>query len=333
MHAAMIYAGLRLRHYLGEAGQALLRHWQWLLLVGLLVPGSALAVLAGPAAMIEALPHAGPGAIAAWLLVAAAWILPQRAAVRGGSFAGWTGTLPLALAVRVTADIVVLAMADVLLVPILVLVAARGGAGLLLSLLPVLALTLAVQWIVVRLPLPSGRGVLRALPLPPMLRTSFGALAERPLATAARIGMAWLIVLGAAILALALGFDARALPVAVVALALVAVMLAGLYRTLHEARRPMAAWLATLPLGPWHAAIHDTFAVLSFAMPPALGLLVWFGVLDPVALWPLLAIAAAYCGLVALLRQPVVRGGRLGAVLTALIAAGWAGSAIAMVLK
>lgn len=333
MNATMIYAGLRLRHYLREAGKALLRHWQWLLLVGLLVPGSALAVLNGPAAAIEALPHAGPGAIAVWLFMAIAWILPQRAAVRGGSLAAWARALPLSLAARIAADFVVLAMSDVLLVPMLALVAARSGAGLLLSLTPVLALTLAVQWIVVRLPLPPGRGVLRALPLPPTLRASFGALAERPLASGARIGTAWLIVLGAAILALALGFDARALPVAVVALALVAVLLAGLYRTLHDARRPMAAWLASLPLAPRHAAVHDTLAVLSFAIPPALGLLVWFGALDPVALLPLLAIAAAYCGLVALLRQPVVRGGRLGAILTALIAAGWAGSAIAMVLK
>jgi hypothetical protein len=329
----MIYAGLRLRHYLRESGQALLRHWQWLLLCGLLVPGSVLAVLAGPAAAIEALPQVGPGAIAVWLIAAAAWILPQRTAVRGDGFAAWAGALPLPIVVQVAADLVVLIAADVLLVPMLGMALMRNGPGLLVSLTPVLGLTLAAQWATVHLPLPSGHGVLRALPLPSAQRTSLGALAEKPLASGARIVMAWLTVAGAVALIGALGFDERALPVAVVALAVMAVMLAGLFRILDEARQPMAEWIATLPVGPWHAATQDTVTVLSLAFPPALGLLVWFGALDPAALLPLLVIVAAYCGLLAMLRPVVVRGGRFGVVVSSAIAAGWTGGALAMVLN
>jgi hypothetical protein len=162
---------------------------------------------------------------------------------------------------------------------------------------------------------------------------SLGALVELPLPAITRIAAALGFAGLAGAFAAAVHFDARALPAAIVGLALAALVLAGLFRLLRDTHRPMAAFLATLPLPRWHLAAGDLRLVLTIGLVPPLMLLVWFGVLDAAVLLPLLAVTIAYLGLLALLRLPALWGGRLGAMLAALIAAGWAGSAIAMVLR
>jgi hypothetical protein len=332
----MLRAYLRLRFYFATTGGALLRHWQWLLLAGLLVPGSALTILLVPAEAVAALSRAGAWSVAGWTaigLAAALWVLPQRAAIRGGPLAPYAATLPLPTPTRIFVDLAVLLAADLLLVALLAVAAARGWPALLPELLGVPALALLVQWAVLQAPPLAAHRIVRRLPVSPPTRIRLGALVELPLPAITRIAAALGFAGLAGAFAAAVHFDARALPAAIVGLALAALVLAGLFRLLRDTHRPMAAFLATLPLPRWHLAAGDLRLVLTIGLVPPLMLLVWFGVLDAAVLLPLLAVTIAYLGLLALLRLPALWGGRLGAMLAAFIAAGWAGSAIAMVLR
>jgi hypothetical protein len=168
--------------------------------------------------------------------------------------------------------------------------------------------------------------------LPPALRIQLQILTEQPVATGGRLALTLLVVAAAAAIAMAFHFDSRALPASIVALAAIGLVLGGLYRLLRDAHAPVRAFLATLPLPPRYWLLRDLLLVVALGCVPLLMLLVWFGLFDLAALGALLLLAPAYLGLLALLRLPLAWGSRFGAMLAALIAAGWAGGAIAMVL-
>jgi hypothetical protein len=329
-----IQAPARLRHYAEASGRLLLRQWQGVLLCGLLVAGQATTVLMLPATLLAGLARSGNAGGAVLLAgLAALWIVPQRRQVRGSQMAGYAATLPVPRPVRLLLDLTVLLLADALGVLELVLAASVGGMSALPGLAALLMLVLAVQLAVLHLALPDPRRMLRRLPLPGGLRTNLQALAEQPASSGARLLVTVTIAAGAAALATAFQFDVRALPVAVVALALSGFVLADFYRVLNAAHAPIRAYLATLPLGRHTLLLRDMATVLLLGSVPFLMLTVWFGVFDPASLFAFGLLALAYAGLLALLRLPMLGAGGLGAMLAALMAAGWAGSAIAMVLK
>ena len=335
MHSLYLAAApMRLRHYAEAGGRAMLRQWQGMLILGLLVVGQATTILMLPAAMLAGLVRS-PNAVGVATLLAAAmlYVLPQRAVLRGGGMRGYAATLPIPGPVRLLLDATVLLLADALLVLELVLAAAIGGMGTLPGLMGLLFAVLAVQLVMLRLTLPDPRRAVRALPLPALLRTNLQVLAERPMTNGGRYLVALAAAAAGAAIATAFHFDGRALPVAIGALALSGFVLADFYRLLREAHAPIRAFLATLPVSPRSLMTRDVVTVLCLGAVPYLMLAVWFGAFDPGSLVAFGLLAVAYAGLLAVLRLPMLRGGQLGAMLAALIAAGWAGSAIAMVLK
>jgi hypothetical protein len=324
----------RLRYYAEVSGRVFLRQWQGMLLLGLLVIGQATTILMIPAALLAQMVRTGSATgLVALVLLGALWVLPQRRHIRGGAFSPYAATLPLDAVTRALLDLTVLLLADALLLLEVVLALTSGGAGMLPGLLGALGLVLAAQMAVLHAPLPDPRRIVRTMPFPPPLRLQLHALAEHPVS----IGMRGLVAIGLAALAAAIAtafhFDPRAVPVAIGALALIGFVLADFYRLLRDAHAPMRAYLATLPLAPHHLLLRDVLTVLLAGAVPFLMLAVWFGVFDPGSLFAFAGLAVGYALLLAALRLPVLRGGRLAAMLAAILAAGWAGGAIAMVLR
>lgn len=327
-------AAARLRHYAEASGLLLLRQWQALLLLGLVAVGQATTILMLPASGLAGLAQGlDPFNLLTLMLLAVLFVLPQRAALSGGSLDGFTRTLPIPAPVRLLLDATVLLLADGLLLLELGLAVTMGGAPAIPGLLGILMLVLAAQLVALHVPLPDPRRVVRHVPLPPLLRADLQALAEHPASSGSRLLVALLAAAGAAAIATAFQFDPRALPVAIAGLALAAFILADFYRLLRDAHAPIRAFIATLPLPAHHLLLRDLLTVLTLGALPYLTLAVWFGVFDPGSLLAFALLAVAYAGLLAALRLPVLRGGHLGAMLAALLAAAWAGSAIAMVLK
>jgi len=330
----LVHAPARLRHYAELSGRAALRQWQGMLLLGLLVVGQATTIFMLPALLLV---HLARGesltGVIVLALFAGLYVLPQRPALRGGALAPFAATLPVSRLTRVLLDLTVLLAADALLLLELGLALSLGGLPALPGLLSLLVLVLLVQLLTLHLRLPHPRMIARRLPVPSMLKPNLQALAEHPAGTGGRL----LVAIGLAALAVAAAtafqFDARAVSVAIGALALIGVVLADLYRVLYAAHAPIRVFIAALPLSPHHLLLRDLLTVLLFGSVPFLILVAWFGVFDPGSLAAFALLAIAYTGLLAALRWPVLRGGGLGAMLAAILAAGWAGSAIAMVLK
>lgn len=330
----LIQAPARLRHYAETSGRAILRQWQGMLLFGLLVIGQATTILMVPATLLAHLARGDslPG-IVVLALLSALYVLPQRDVLRGGPFESYLATLPIPQLTRLLLDLTVLAVADALLLLELILALTIGGPSIVAGVVGLLVLVLATQLAALYVPLPDPSRLANALPLPRMLRPNLQALAEHPSSTVGRLLIAIGLATLAAAIATAFRFDARAVSAAIAALALIGFVLADLYRVLFAAHAPIRAFLATLPLSPHHLLLRDLLTVLLLGSVPFLMLAVWFGVFDPGSLALFALLAFAYAGLLAALRLPVLRGGGLGAMLAAILAAGWAGSAIAMVLK
>jgi len=324
----------RLRYFAEISGRVFLRQWQGMLLLGLLVVGQATTILMIPATLLAQMVRGGSvTSLVAVVLLGVLWVLPQRRHILGGTFAHYAATLPLGTVTRTLLDLTVLLLADALLVLELGLAVAVGGVGLLPGMLGTLTLVLLVQLAVLHAPLPDPRRVFRAVPFPPSLRLQLHALAEHPVGVGTRSVVAVGLAALAAIIATAFHFDTRAVPVAIGALALIGFVLADFYRLLRDAHAPVRAYLAALPLSPHHLLLRDVLTVLLVGAVPFLMLVVWFGVFDPGSLLVFAGLAIGYAALLAILRVPVLRGGRLAAMLAALLAAGWAGGAIAMVLR
>jgi hypothetical protein len=113
---------LRLRWYVKASGRALLRHWQWLVLAALFIPGlPILSLLALSGQLVSAMVMPGGpflahlGGLAGLHAIAILWILPQRQNLRGGAFTNFASTLPTSPHLRRAVDLTVLALADLLL--------------------------------------------------------------------------------------------------------------------------------------------------------------------------------------------------------------------------
>ena len=398
----------RLHGYARATGRALRRHWQWLLVAGLLVPGGApvRAVLRALAYPLRALLIPGHGLIwhLGYILIlqvaASTWVMPLRRHIEGDRFMQYAATLPLTPAIRRSVDLTLLILANsVLLVPAGVALgasAARIGMGGLYSVVALgvlLGVSLVVQWAVLqrrwiilsgvvladlalglsltlegaigswltlalacasapaalalRRPRPAvpdrrqllprdrpGCGTLPWRWFPADLRLQGKALAaQQPAAAVVRIGLVLGLALATDRLMQIFRFDVRSLPVAILAMAAIALVLAGIYRTLQLAHTAMRFYLATLPLGKRYWPVRDILFVTLLGLVP-LGVLLAPLMIHRLAPLPTLALLAlADLALLALLRLPSAWGGRQAVLLGVLLAGAWSGAAIAAVTR
>ncbi len=165
------------------------------------------------------------------------------------------------------------------------------------------------------------------------LRVQCKVLGAHPGLTAMRLATALGLAAGTARLIMIFDLDDRSVPTTILAMAVIALVLSGIYRTLRDAHAPMQNYLAALPVTSRYWPIRDTVFVillgltpLWFLMPP----LVAHGLLP---FYALTGLASAYLALLAMLRLPLVMGGRLSVIVGAILAAGWAGAAMAAVAR
>jgi hypothetical protein len=167
----------------------------------------------------------------------------------------------------------------------------------------------------------------------PVLLMQYKAIAERPAQTILRFGTAIALALGADRLMAIFHFDGRALPTAILAMAATSLLLAGFYRTLADARSAMAGYLAALPLPPHYWPVRDTKFVLLLNGVPLVILLSPQIMRGLLSLLIVFGLALAYQVLLALLRWPVIHGGRRSVIYGVLLTALWSGAAIAAVSR
>jgi hypothetical protein len=167
--------------------------------------------------------------------------------------------------------------------------------------------------------------------LSPIFRVQCKSLATHPAATA----MGLVVVLGLAVgtenLIGIFQFDERSVPVAIIAMAVIALVFGGIYRTLRNAHLPMESFLMTLPIGPWFWPMRDTLFVLGHGLVPLIFLLLPLILHGLISLFTLSCLVLGYCALIAMLRTTLPLGGRLSVIMATMLAAGWAAAAIAAV--
>ncbi|MHB8347992.1 MAG: hypothetical protein ACYDHM_12625 [Acidiferrobacterales bacterium] len=172
----------------------------------------------------------------------------------------------------------------------------------------------------------------RAWRLPAPLQIQGKALfVHQPPATILRMCSAVAVSLGGDFLIRVFRFDGRALPVAIIAMAASALIVSGFYRTLDVLRAPMVRYVAALPLPKRFWMVRDVaFVMLLDAVPLGILLIPLLAYGRSFAI-TLAVLAFADLGLVALLRLPVLLGGRQATLLGLILAACWSGVAMAAV--
>lgn len=156
---------------------------------------------------------------------------------------------------------------------------------------------------------------------------------QHPGTTSLRAAMALGIALAADGLYGAFAYDARTLPTTILAMAVIALIASGLYRTLRSAHQGMQTYLSALPLRRGFWARQDTACVVAFGTVPMIILLAPLFSHLGALFTTVLALALAYFGLLALLRFPVVHGGRQAILLAVILASTWSSAAMAAVIR
>lgn len=328
---------LRLHWYALSTGRVLLRHWQGLVLVTLLLPAVRLMdLLRGTALPLTAMFSPGHGLL--WHLgyvaliqsVTLAWVMLQRKPISGNDFMRYAAALPISITVHRYVNLILLFLANsILWVPMVIAItlssASQGrtdGVFHVIALVVLLVLILITQlaaleknWTAlpgilaanllfsISLTLADGIAAWLLLPLATLSAVSFLSLrwpdkismisASRttaaqmhymrprlhwvspvlriqlkamsiayPGSTALRISMALGVAVIANLFIQIFEFDNRSLPTAIIAMAAMAMILSGTYRTLHSMHMPMRSYLAALPLGRHYWAIRDTLFVI-----------------------------------------------------------------------
>jgi hypothetical protein len=159
------------------------------------------------------------------------------------------------------------------------------------------------------------------------------AVRARPAQAVFRIGAALALAFGASRLIAIFNFDSRSLPAAILAMALIGLLLAGIYRILFDAHRAMASYLATLPVPRHYWPIRDVGFVL---LLNGVSLVILFApevTQGFSSLMVLFALVVASQCLLGMLRWPVIYGGSHRVIYSVLLAAIWSGAAIAAVSR
>ena len=170
------------------------------------------------------------------------------------------------------------------------------------------------------------------LGIPPSLHIQLKTLfIDSPSSTILRISLAFGVALIVNLLIRIFEFDYRSLPAAIIAMAIIAMIISGIYRTLHAAHTPMQSYLAALPLGFYYWAIRDTFFVALLGTVPLAALLLPFLNHGGSSTFTIAALVVAYLLLLGLLRLPLLFGGRQAVLLSLILAASWSAAAMAAI--
>ena len=168
--------------------------------------------------------------------------------------------------------------------------------------------------------------------IPPALLIQIKTLFfEHPGATALRLSTVIAIALGTTWLIRIFEFDARALPTVIIALATIALISSGFYRTLFNVHAPVRPFLATLPIPSGFWMVRDTVAVMALGAVPMGILFHPLSDSDIFSIFILIALAMAYQFLLVLLRLPLLYGGRQSVLLSLMLAGTWSGAAMAAI--
>lgn len=167
--------------------------------------------------------------------------------------------------------------------------------------------------------------------LPPAIRIQCRALVGQPTSWLRALSLA-AIVLGANFLYTVFEFDGRTWPTAALALAALALVTAGWYRPLAAAHAPVARYAAALPLHRRFWLKQDLRFILGLSAIPAAGVLIALALQTADSLLSTVWLMLGYWALVALLRWPLLAGGRQATVLATLMAGAWSVAAVASTL-
>lgn len=213
--------------------------------------------------------------------------------------------------------------------------------GLLLVLAPASAVSFTLAgrtsrwpWLSANItPRPQTEFLRSAKWISPSLRIQSKAIfADHSGGTILRMSAALAIAVMATFLIRIFQFDGRSLPTSIIAMALIAMILSGFHRTLRSTHAPMQAFLSALPLGRHYWAIRDTLFIAGLGVPPLAVLLPPLLMHGILSLRTLMFLILAYQALLALLRLPLVLGGRHTVLFSALLAGTWSSAAMAAIL-
>lgn len=167
----------------------------------------------------------------------------------------------------------------------------------------------------------------------PALLIQCKVLCAMPVQATLRLGAAITLALGANRLIAIFQFDSRSLPTAILAMALIGLLLAGLYRTLFNAHKTMARYQATLPVVRSYWAVRDTGFVLLLNGVVLVILLAPQIVQGLASLAVLAALATAAQALLVVFRWPTLHAGGGRLIYSIVLAGIWSGTAIAAVMR
>jgi hypothetical protein len=179
----------------------------------------------------------------------------------------------------------------------------------------------------------AGRSLLDLPRISPAMRIQLQILAASRTRTTLRLVTAIVVAIAADQLSILLAFDNRVLPMAIVALALIAITLGGFYRPLATAQQPMVQLMASLPLHRGYWGRRDIALVAALGLVPFTLVLGWLSFSGVLALPGALLLLAASSGLLGALRPTQVVGRALGTLLSITVAALWSGVAIAAAIR
>lgn len=178
------------------------------------------------------------------------------------------------------------------------------------------------QW--QRHPLTRARQRLKKLARPALWIQLKALFMERASETFIQFGTGITVAVGGVALINIEEYDYRALPTGIIALAGIAIIVSGFYRTLHTIHTPVSEYMRSLPVPDGFWAQRDTALVTSLGFAP------WCIVMYPLLVQHIVTpLAAAFTGiayvcLIVLLRFTQLHGGRQSVLLSTILAAVWA---------
>ena len=166
-------------------------------------------------------------------------------------------------------------------------------------------------------------------PLPPSLRIRLKVLTERPVASCVIVFAAVGLAGGLEALLSTFSYDERSLPVVIIGLAVTALIISGLYRSLRQAHTLAEDLLSTLPIRRNSWVVKDILFLSSLGCIPMVMLLAPLMKHSLTSLPIMIGLGLGYLALLSALRVTVAKGGQFSVMLSTALAAAWATSAIA----
>lgn len=147
---------------------------------------------------------------------------------------------------------------------------------------------------------------------------------ERVTETFIRLGISIALAAGADALINIEEYDYRSLPIGIIALAGIAIILSGFYRTLHSLHTPVSEYMRSLPVSRGFWAQRDTALVAALGFTPLCIVVYPLLIQHIVSLLTAGFMGITYMCLIGLLRFTQLHGGRQSVLLSTILAAAWA---------